>query len=297
MILKPLVSSFRASPPSPQETEQLGHLADLPGTWVGQGFNLIALPNGQQNNQPLIFRLMLNNTIETLTFGALGGAVPNRGGQDIDGKPVNDIFFKGLHYFQQVSDAKSFAGLHVEPGLWLNLPGSLARLGTVPHGDSLLAQGSGDAFSGGPKFEVANPTPFVVDSAGKKQPITFQPYLQPYSDVSLFPPGITAADVMDANRLLASAITGQKITKTTVLQVDSNAEGGILNIPFVKQNADVTDVSATFWIETVQNPDGTEFMQLQYTQTVILDFGTIPNGDPTQVIKWPHISIATLVKQ
>ena len=111
---------------------------------------------------------------------------------------------------------------------------------------------------------------------------------QPYSDASLFPAGITAADVMDPNRLLAAAIAGQNITKTVVLQVDSKDQGGILNIPFVKQNADVVDVSAIFWIETVQNPDGTEFMQLQYTQTVILDFAGI---------RWPHISIATMVKQ
>lgn len=288
MNLKPLVSTFRASPPTTQDSEQLGHLADLPGTWVGQGFNLIALPNGQQNNQPSIFRLMLNNTIETLTFGALGGAVPNRGGQDASGKPVQDIFFKGLHYFQQVSDAKSFAGLHVEPGLWLNLPGSLARLGTVPHGDSLLAQGTGFEVPGGPQFAVADPTPFTVDASGKMQLITDQDYIKPYSDASLFPAGITAADVMDPNRLLAAAIAGQNITKTVVLQVDSKDQGGILNIPFVKQNADVVDVSAIFWIETVHNPDGTEFMQLQYTQTVILDFAGI---------RWPHISIATMVKQ
>ena len=288
MNLKPLVSTFRASPPTTQDSEQLGHLADLPGTWVGRGFNLIALPNGQQNNQPSIFRLMLNNTVETLTFGALGGAVPNRGGQDASGKPVQDIFFKGLHYFQQVSDAKSFAGLHVEPGLWLNLPGSLARLGTVPHGDSLLAQGSGDAFLGGPQFAVADPTPFTVDASGNPQLIKDKDYLKPYSDASLLPEGIAAADVMDPNRLLAAAIVGQTITKTTVLQIDSKNQGGILNIPFVKQNADVVDVSATFWIETVQNSDGTEFMQLQYTQTVILDFAGI---------RWPHISIATMVKQ
>ena len=45
------------------------------------------------------------------------------------------------------------------------------------------------------------------------------------------------------------------------------------------------------------NADGSHFMQLQYTQTVMLDFGTIPNGDPAQIIRWPHISVATLVKQ
>ena len=32
-------------------------------------------------------------------------------------------------------------------------------------------------------------------------------------------------------------------------------------------------------------------------KTVILDFGTIPGGDPKQIIKWPHISVATLLKR
>ena len=47
-------------------------------------------------------------------------------------------------------------------------------------------------------------------------------------------------------------------------------------------------MKAIFWIEKVQQADGTHFMQLQYTQTVILFFKNI---------SWPHISVATLVKQ
>ena len=43
--------------------------------------------------------------------------------------------------------------------------------------------------------------------------------------------------------------------------------------------------TAIFWIETVKNPDGTTFLQLQYTQRVLLVF----NG-----LVWPHISVATL---
>jgi hypothetical protein len=64
--------------------------------------------------------------------------------------------------------------------------------------------------------------------------------------------------------------------------------GGITNIPFVNTNAKATTMSAIFWIEKVQDSTGSIFMQLQYTQTVILDFIGI---------KWPHVSVATLVKQ
>ena len=47
-------------------------------------------------------------------------------------------------------------------------------------------------------------------------------------------------------------------------------------------------------------PSGSDpFLQLQYTQTTILNFppkrGPITNSNP--LINWPHISVATVVKQ
>jgi hypothetical protein len=53
-------------------------------------------------------------------------------------------------------------------------------------------------------------------------------------------------------------------------------------------------MDAIFWVETVQPIDGDPFLQLQYVQRVILDFPVKPNGS---IIHWPHISVATLVKQ
>jgi hypothetical protein len=47
-------------------------------------------------------------------------------------------------------------------------------------------------------------------------------------------------------------------------------------------------MNSIFWIETVQRPDGSQFLQLQYTQTVLLVFDGIV---------WPHISVATLIKR
>jgi hypothetical protein len=72
--------------------------------------------------------------------------------------------------------------------------------------------------------------------------------------------------------------------------------GGITNIPFINVNANATSLTAIFWIETVQNPDGSTFLQLQYTQTVILDFPVFgpPPSNPVVPISWPHISVATL---
>jgi hypothetical protein len=91
-------------------------------------------------------------------------------------------------------------------------------------------------------------------------------------------------------------IQGQNISKTVALITSTDAlpgapqdqVGGIVNLPFDIKNANATKLDAIFWIETVQQPDGNTFMQLQYTQTVILNFLDID---------WPHISVATLTKQ
>jgi hypothetical protein len=303
-------TGFRAAPPTATVQSQLGPLAELRGTWVGRGFNLVALPNGQHENKPLPFFLKLNNTVETLTFAPIGGAIPNRGFDQ------QDISFLGLHYLQQVSDAATSTGMHVEPGLWLNLPmttapasvPALARLGTIPHGDALLAQGplinNGKPFPGGPKIQSVDSTPFTVNATtGARQNDTNATYLDPYKNPQNLPPGVTAAIVANPNQVLADAIKGQNITETVVLQVNANPVGGINgtpvssppllvgsvgNIPFVTTNANANSFSTIFWIETVKNVDGSYFLQLQYTQTVILEFAGL---------KWPHIAVATLVKQ
>ncbi len=293
-------SVFRASPPPQDVLASLGPLANLPGTWVGKGFNVVALPDKAGGNP---FRLKVNATTERITFQTIGGPIPNRGSQD------DDIFFLGLHYLQQVSDRASSAGLHVEPGLWLNLPpaadGSpvVSRLATIPHGDSLMSLGTSFVVGGGPQISVEDSTPFTLSAAGVRQNDTNPNYLAPFTRAAV-PVGLPTGAVANPNLVLEADITGQNIVNTVVLTVNAaaiggingspvvpataNPVGGILNIPFVVANANANAFSSTFWIETVQNADGSQFMQLQYTQTVILDFIGL---------KWPHISVATLVKQ
>jgi hypothetical protein len=279
--------SFRASAPFERVLAELGPLQELPGTWVGTGFSLISRPDFQ-NGQP--FFLELNSTMENLTFTQIGAPIPNRGSAQ------DDIKFLGVHYLQQVSDAVTRGGLHIEPGLWLNIPAttapaaptSVVRLGSVPHGDALLAQGQALTVPGPPQICPADSTPTTHSTGLPPAP----PYLDPFIDPPL-PPGIPAAAVADPNVVLIDAIAGQVITETVVLPISTtNAigglTGGIENIPFIVDNAAVTSMSATFWIEKVQDPTTGEFMQLQYTQTIVLNF---------LGIDWPHITVATLVKQ
>jgi hypothetical protein len=102
-----------------------------------------------------------------------------------------------------------------------------------------------------------------------------------------------------------------------------NGAGGIENILFLQgintlatppappadpesgPNALVSLVYATFWIERITPKGRPPFMQLQYAQMTILDFGVLnappPPANPPVVVPglilgWPHISIATLKK-
>jgi hypothetical protein len=101
--------------------------------------------------------------------------------------------------------------------------------------------------------------------------------------------------VDNPNSVLIDAIKGQNITHTTVLIISTNPAlplvgGGTDNTAFLQgtadgPNAQAAQMSAIFWIETVEVPNQPSFRQLQYTQTVLLNF----NG-----LSWPHVSVATL---
>jgi hypothetical protein len=278
--------------------DSLGPLTDLAGTWIGTGFNLISLPDFDPkppSTGPKPFRVKLNSTVEILEFTPIGAEVPNRGS---DNQLDIDIF--GLRYLQRIADKVTNQPLHIEPGFWLNVPpttvpaapATVVRQGTIPHGNSLLALGTSLTVPTGPQIDP-------VDSTPTKNPNTPPPlgpgYLAPFVNPPL-PPGFKLPFVKNLNLALQEAIEGQKIIETVVLIISTGARagapqdqvGGILNIPFDIKNANATKLDAVFWIETVEQSDGSTFMQLQYTQTVILNF---------LEIDWPHISVATLIKQ
>jgi hypothetical protein len=211
-----------------------------------------------------------------------------------------------VHYLQQITDQNTGEGLHFEPGIWLTIPptdqpsepATVARLASIPHGTAILAQGTTFTFDGPPQFQAVSITPFVVDNTTQKVPF-------PESDLSQESPfrsppenivGITQEMVDNPNSVLTAAIAGLNITRTTVLTVTSAANpvagGGTANTAFLQgvpgsaANADAPLVTATFWINEVKGQgDEPDFLQMQYTQTVILNF----NG-----LSWPHVTAATL---
>jgi hypothetical protein len=138
-------------------------------------------------------------THETLMFEPISSSIPNRGVFQ------EDLELFGLTYLQKISDATTGGALHIEPGIWVthdpttapveNPPAKgqiVARMGSIPHGNALLAGGSAVPFSGpptlgaptgagtpafslfpsfnaGPSVIAAPPAPTIIRAAGSSE--------------------------------------------------------------------------------------------------------------------------------
>ena len=185
------VPTIRISPNNETVLAELGLLADLAGTWQGSGFNLIARPDFEGHAN---LYLQINTTNEVLTITPIGSPIPNRGfGQ-------KDITLHGLTYLQKINDACTGGAMHIEPGIWVTQSPTtypaestpdhtqiIARMGSIPHGNALLAQGIAERFHGHPtlpaggqpyggsRFPSFNSTPFpaaaipIINAAGSNE--------------------------------------------------------------------------------------------------------------------------------
>ena len=284
----------------------LGPLANLVGTWKGTGFNQIWRPF--RGGPPAQDRFLeLNETTEELQFVEIPGDIPNRGLLQAD------INLHGITYLQKINDANvksggKPAGIHIEPGIWVSVPRTtnpldpptVARLANIPHGTSLVAQGTATTTPGAPVFAPVSIVPFLVNQPGNlvhfpeetlSTPTTFR---TPHADI----PHVTQAMVTNPNSVLAAGIAGRHIVSTTTLRISTkplnppSSGGGTSNIAFLegaggRPNAVAAEMDAIFWIEEIVDTHGRHSFQLQYTQTVLLNF----NG-----LSWPHVSVATLHK-
>ena len=280
----------------------LGPLEALVGGWRGRGLNAIWRPHFPDSPQDRFLELDL--TAEDLTFSRIHGPIPNRGLLQAD------IFMFGLTYMQQIADFVSGRGLHIEPGIWAAAPETTApqepptvvRMASIPHGTVILAQGTASTAPGPPTIpnnniipfkEGQNPAPeYEHANAEANFPELILSTPSEFREVS---PGIDQAMIENPNSLLQAVIAQQKIRATTTLQVTSTETpvpgGGTANTAFLGagKNANASSVAATFWIEAVEDPDGgPDTLQLQYSQTVLLDF---------KELHWPHVTVATLEKQ
>ncbi len=241
--------------------------------------------------------------------------------------------------------------IHHEPGLFLrmtdpiettiqrkptvrNVPLNLARLATIPHGNSVLALGScevleysktelkkiicakdGDAADTAMRDYLLLPKDSfrIGMPQGTTQDLDNSSYLEPYRKTIIdkgtpdeFNPVVPQArlfsDLKHVLEIKNFKVKGKfPIKKTTKIYFDTDfATGGILNIPFVTKQANAAAMRSTFWIHELEDTgdyDDEPKMVMQYLQTVLLDFHVIRSDDLPGRIRWPHISINTMIKK
>ena len=279
----PRLAAAAPAPPS------LGPLAAFAGAWSGSGFNTIFRPDGSQTPTPLPVPvpgtdnvLELNLTSESLSFSPSLGSVPNRG------MVQGDIFLNGIPYLQAINDvtiAGQSVGIHAEPGLWMIVPSTtdpkegstVVRMASIPHGTTIVAQGTWTTSNGPPAIPGVDITPFFTASGAKN---AFPSQTAANKTTARIPQDLTAwisagtitqAMLSDPNSVLRSHISGQNITSTTTISIFTDPSvplfgGGADNIAFLLgdaaalsnpngpgQNAQTAKMTATFWIETVEH--------------------------------------------
>ena len=298
-----LAADFSFQPLPPIETavaqefaaaaSPLGPLAPLAGQWAGRGFNVIWRPNHTPGQDRF---LEINVTSEQIEFSPVPGQIPNRG------LLQDDIVMFGVNYLDQITDANLNAGLHFEPGLWVTVPKTtnpnvgptVARLASIPHGTTVLLQGTATTAVAGPHIPGTSIKPFTIGRPTPEFDFPEQTLTNPtnFRTSGAGLTGVTQAMVNNPNGILNAAIAGQHITATTTLHVTTTDTpvpgGGTANTAFLKggpqgPNAVAASVDATFWLETLQGQSAPG--QLQYAQRVLLNF----NG-----LSWPHVTVATL---
>jgi hypothetical protein len=242
--------------------------------------------------------------------------------------------------------------------MWIHVPATtvppitqetVARLASIPHGTTIEAQGIIATVAGPPTINPVDITPFTTAPPNNKIKFPSQTASNPNTpripqDLTSFIAAgtITQALLDDPNSLLRNHMSKQKIINTIAL-ITSTAPppppplfgGGTDNIAFLlgqpaatAPNAQATQMTAIFWIETVEEvldvPDliagqhvilkvkpsipgqrvakfslsppfdvdkqqiTVHFTQIQYTQTVMLNFAGLT---------WPHVSVNTLVAE
>jgi hypothetical protein len=312
----PLINEpAQTSPAAP--TTALVPLQHLVGTWTNQNihgtdqggtespysYNLMPLPQVDPSS-PDGYILKNFSYYEEITFSAIHGNAPNRGGSGT--QVANTLFYEQRVYFAEGPNKDAL--VHAENGSWLYLSDRVQVLGpygdgdgnsvgttplqnttpptqtynivkqiSVPHGNSILTAGTfQDVTSGSPTIGDASPVlPVGVNT-------------DQYGEKSVGNPN--PAFTQNPNQPLINAIAVTKPTSYIRFDVDSNNGGHpVTNIGFEQQHAKVTRYYATVWLEAFVG--SSDFTQLQYTQTMLM---AIPIAG--EEISFPHITTNTLTK-
>lgn len=287
------------------EYVEYGDLRSLIGTWEGvKGWNVIAVPavDSQANNKKT-YKLMVQNYYETLTFEPIEDPVLNQGGDA-------DQIIGALKYTQKIHEFESNTLLHIETGMLFYLdnidckndcdspwqpPYTIARSGTIPHGNSIMILGDAAAVQG--------PLPLPDISTYPDLP---EGYLAQYhaeqdrlsvADIVTGDDHSKIFDVKNPNYNLDRDNRGLNFLETVHIKLDSQNAGGMVNLPFINKYANTTRASIDYWIQKINLPMSNEtFTQLQYSQTVDLEFLVNVDGED-KMVTFPHVTTNTLQLQ
>jgi hypothetical protein len=242
---------------------------------------------------------------------------------------------------------------------------TIIRMASIPHGTTIVAQGISTGIKGPPNIPPVDITPFPTPDTGIP-PGTTPPGKIKFTSQTAASPGtaripqdltnyiadgtITQAFLDDPNSILRNIVDNQTITETTAITISTNPAlplfgGGADNIAFLTgapnitlispvgnpppaANAQALQMTATFWIETVQYKLQIPIWRSYFPPLLIKPaakfprqhvptFSVTPPFDilspqeitvtSTQIqysqvvmlnfnaLTWPHVSVATLV--
>ncbi|MGZ8181618.1 MAG: heme-binding protein [Methylobacter sp.] len=312
----PLINEPAQTSPGTPSTA-LGPLEYLIGTWTNQSlsgsmkgdpqtpysYNVMPLPQVDPSS-PTGYILKNFAYYEELTFSAIHGNAPNRGGTGT--QVANTLFYEQRVYFAEgpnkdalvhaengsllfLTDQKQALGPYGngdQPGLGdLTVQNSvpptqqfnIAKQVSVPHGNSILAPGHYQNSNGSPQIPPASTLPGGVDTTQYKTP---DPVANPNPAYTLNP-----------NQALVDALAVNRPTSFIQLDVGTqNHGGGITNIGFEQQHALVEWYCCTYWLEALNGSQN--FTQLQYSQSMLMQIPIAGKG----VVSFPHVTTNTLTK-
>ena len=330
-----------AHPLPPDAPADLGPLVAFSGNFRGQGFNTIfrpdntvtptKLPGPVGPGNPRDNVLELNLTEEVLSFSPNLGQVPNRGSG-----AQGDITLNAVPYLQTINDVTNSpaVGIHFEPGMWLHVPKTahpnepvtVARMASIPHGTTIVAQGLvlatvNTKFTGA-DIRPVGITPFPGGNPGgsipfKSQNVGLKDTPRLPQDLTKFVAAgtITQKIVDDPNEVLRLHIVNQNITKTTVIGISTNPASLLPNGPITEAGKPPPVLSPNFGggpaniafllgvpnpPPTAQGPNAQSFQMdaVFWIETVVYDVEVpeIPSGVPEVTCRLapgtPHIPVA-----
>ena len=302
--------------------DTLGPLQYLLGTWTNRNlgssglggpenpfsYNLMVLPQVDPTS-PHGYILKSMPYYEEITFTAMHGTAANRGGM---GTQVSNAILYEQRVYISAGPAEDML-VHFENGIWSNLTDMEQALGpygdgngpalgcqtvtnsvaptqdfqlfkqiSVPHGNSVLACGN---FTSGTGAPVIDAPPQVLPSG-----IDTSLYTEPGYIGNLNP-----KYAQNPNLPLAEALAHNPVSRYFKLEVNSHIGGGaVTNIGFEQMHCDVTQYYATYWIEAVGGE--TDYTQLQYSQTILLQIPIVGADGTTTKVIFPHITTNTLTR-